>query len=229
MTSTPGAGGAIVLARMDSFRYPGKPFVPILSVPMIEWVTRRLLVAGLSRQRVALATTNRSIDDPLADWAHQQGLPVFRGATEDVASRTYSCATTLGWSAFARVNGDSPLVQGDLVLSALNSLEAGQADFVTNLVPRTFPYGVAVEAITAQLYAQTLGDASLAEREHVTAHLYRRLPTRTLTLNCPHGDLSKHSLTVDMPEDRERMEQLVAATGIPLDVVSYWDVLARDA
>ena len=227
MTTPRGSDGAIVLARMDSSRYPGKPFAPIAGVPMIEWVTRRLLAAGLSRQQVAIATTTRSVDDPLADWSLRQGLALFRGSAEDVADRTLSCATTLGWSAFARVNGDSPLIQGDLVLSALTALDAGEADFVTNLVPRTFPYGVAVEVVSVPLYAQTLTDASPADREHVTAHLYRRLPTRTLTLKCPHGDLSKHSLTVDRPEDRARMEHLLAATGRPLELVGYWDVLAR--
>jgi spore coat polysaccharide biosynthesis protein SpsF len=205
--------GAVVLARLDSSRLPGKALRPFLGVPLVEFVCRRLLAGGLACRQVALATTARPCDDALAAWGEGFGIHVHRGPTDDVALRFLECATALGWKHAARVNGDSPLVDGGLVHRGLHEIRKQDAAFATNLVPRTFPYGVALEVVELGFYASRLGDATPVDREHVTPHIYRALPPTTLCYFCEHGDLSTVRLCVDTPDDESRITGYLAAAG----------------
>ena len=78
--------GAVIVARMQSSRLPGKSMVPIAGRPSLEWIVRRL---GASRhiQRFVLATTTNPADDPIAVLAARLGHRCFRGSEDDVLGR----------------------------------------------------------------------------------------------------------------------------------------------
>ena len=57
---------ALVQARMGSTRFPGKMFQLLGNHPILEWVLRRVIRAKFINE-VVLATTDRSIDDPLVE------------------------------------------------------------------------------------------------------------------------------------------------------------------
>jgi len=52
----------VIPARMGSSRYPGKPLVPILGLPMIEHVRRRCLMVD-DVDDVIVATCDREVAD----------------------------------------------------------------------------------------------------------------------------------------------------------------------
>lgn len=205
--------GAIIVARMGSKRLPGKALRTALGWPMIEIVARRLFLAGFTRERVVVATTDQLRDRELVDWCRSFGLEAFRGDEDDVAARCLACAEWRGWRAFARVNGDSPFVPGRLIHAALAEVEKRGSSFVTNLAPRSFPYGVSVEVIDTAMYRDSLSAMRPDEAEHVTLHLYRALPERHKNLVCEAGDLSSIRLTVDTAADEVRINTLLAGAG----------------
>ena len=219
---------AIVLVRMDSSRLPGKALAELDGRPLIEIVWERTRLAGIGP--VALATTNRAVDDPLADWAKRVGASVFRdsGPTDDVAGRLLraadSLAPRLAW--VARVNGDSPLTDPGLLRAGLR-LAAPGIDYVTNLAPRTHPYGVSVELLRVDALREFVSAGLTArEREHATLPFRERLPkTHVARLPaCPLG-LADLRLTVDEPGDLERLARIVKDAGPEWTKKSYAHVL----
>jgi spore coat polysaccharide biosynthesis protein SpsF len=205
--------GAIIVARMGSKRLPGKALRATLGRPLIEIVARRLLLGGVTRERLIVATTDQPSDRELVRWCESFGVDVYRGDATNVAARCLSCAEWRGWRAFARVNGDSPFAPGSLIDTALSEVERGSVSFVTNLAPRSFPYGVSVEVIDTVVYRDSLAAMRPEEAEHVTMHLYRALPQHHKNLLCPVGDLSSVRLTVDTAADEVRINALLNRAG----------------
>jgi spore coat polysaccharide biosynthesis protein SpsF len=205
--------GAIIVARMGSKRLPGKALRGALGWPLIEIVCRRLLLAGFTRERLVVATTDRADDGEIVNWCKSFGVKAYQGDESNVAARCLACARWRGWRAFARVNGDSPFTPGELIHAALAEVEQRGSSFVTNLAPRSFPYGVSVEAIDTAMYHESLSAMRPDEAEHVTLHLYRALPESYKNLVCKARDLSTVRLTVDTTADEVRINTLLARAG----------------
>ena len=202
--------GAVILARMTSSRLPGKPLRPIGDSPLIGYVLARLRrVEGLDA--IVLATSSDPSDDELAAFAGENGIGLHRGPLDDVAGRVLAAARANGLDAVARVNGDSPWLDPGLLSEAVAAWRRGGADVVTNLVERTWPYGVAAEVVSVDALARAIEDAPAEEREHVTQALYLR-PEGFSILALPAADPPDPELrlTVDTEADLERFARLVA-------------------
>jgi spore coat polysaccharide biosynthesis protein SpsF (cytidylyltransferase family) len=200
------------LCRLDARRLPGKPLAEVGGRPLLWYVLHRLqAVPGLA-DAIVLATTDRPVDDPLAAYAEANGLPVFRGSLDDVAGRMLACAEAYRFDRIFRINADSPFVDPDLISQACDIAGKAEHDIVTNLCPRTFPYGVAVENLSVAAFARGYGSITdAADLEHATQYFYRHPDDFTLyNIRCPHGDLSRHRLTVDTAEDLEAFGRFVA-------------------
>src|SRR4051812_7803637 len=110
--------GAIILARLDSNRLPGKALRDIAGRPLVGYVVDLCRqVAGVDQ--VVLATSNRAVDEPLARFARSEGIACVRGDTEDVAGRFLYAMESTGFAGALRVNGDSPLNRPALLARAV--------------------------------------------------------------------------------------------------------------
>ncbi len=80
--------GAIIQARMNSSRLPGKVLMNIQGKPIIEYlITQLQRVQKL--EKIILATTTNSEDDPLVEHAGKNQIHHFRGSEHDVLERYY--------------------------------------------------------------------------------------------------------------------------------------------
>jgi spore coat polysaccharide biosynthesis protein SpsF len=217
--------GLIIACRMSSQRLPGKSLAPVAGRPLLWYVHSRLEPLGLP---VVVATSDDGSDDAIAAYCRDAELPCHRGSLADVAGRLLSAARAHGLESFARINGDSPFVDRELLRTAFAALEAENLDFVTNLVPRTYPYGVAVEVIRTAAYEGILAESDPgADREHATQAVYRRLATmRHRRLVRTAGDLSARSLTIDTAADLEAFRQFHASRHEAWDRITYHDAIA---
>ena len=204
--------GAIIVARMDSRRFPGKVLHPILGRPMLWHVAQICRQVRALEGRIIIATTTRSIDNPIARFAFDHELRIFRGDTDDVARRLSDCSRFARWDAFFRVNADSPCLQPDLLDQAAAIYTSGELDLVTNLHPRSFPYGVSVELLRASTFAQAcLRFDGRNHREHATLYYYEHAQEfRIHNIANPASNTPLPSLTLDMPEDLARIEAYLA-------------------
>lgn len=219
--------GAIIVARMDSRRLAGKVLAACEGAPLLWYVASRVGLVKSFEDRVVVATSDRSVDDPLEAYCHSLGLPVFRGATDDVAGRILACAQCHGFDWFARINADSPLTDPELLGEACEVAELDDHDFVTNLQPRSFPYGVSVELIRTEYFEQAYAKFRGPEdREHVTRYLYDHLPEiRYANIVRRGDDLSGERLTIDTPEDLEAFRTFVAGQRRDWLDVTYADAV----
>jgi len=86
----------------------------IAGEPLIKRVINRVSkVKKLST--VVVATSNSKNDDRLVEYIQSLNIEVFRGAAHDVLNRAVSCASYLGVDKFIRINGDSPLIDPELL------------------------------------------------------------------------------------------------------------------
>lgn len=219
--------GAIILARIDSRRLPGKALRDLCGKPLIRWAidTCREL-DGIDV--VVLATTDRTTDDALADYARSIELPCFRGDCDDVAGRFLAAMEEYKLEGALRFNGDSPLNRKRLLASAVATFREGGLDLVSNVPERTFPYGISAEvvgldAMRMAVAAMACDDAS---REHVTKYFYDH-PTlvRSHLIRAPDTSLAGARLAIDDAKDLARATWIISELGDRAADASLGDIV----
>lgn len=222
-----GKAAAFIYARSDSRRLPGKIFLELGGHKVIDIVHAR--AARLDVGNVVMLTTGRKVDDPIASHCAAHGYNCLRGNTDDLVQRTLQALELYTPHTIVRVNGDCPLFEPTLANAALEYIQnENGTDMVSNIVSRTFPYGISVECMSAEAYVCHAGAAAVAEREHVTQHLYRLADQLSLSsMRDSSGDNSNRRLTLDTVEDARQLTRLFAGR----DVVTtpYWEFLNMSA
>lgn len=215
----------IVQARMSSQRLPGKVLRQVAQKPLLQY-----LIESLSQCRennlVLIATSVDRSDDPVEDFCSKLGVAVHRGPLDDVAARFSEAASRHRLDAFARVSGDSPLIDHRLVDQMLSIFKAGDFDLVTNVMKRTFPKGHSVEIMRSSAFAKALGLSNLpTDREHVTPAFYRNPDAFSIRSVTSPEDRSSVNFCVDTPEDLARFEAIIAKMKKPHWQYSSGDLL----
>jgi len=206
--------GILIQARMSSRRLPGKVLKPLAGKPVLGHVVDRCKrVEGADL--VAVVTSVEPSDDPVAAFAEDAGVALFRGSLDDVAARFIGAAAALETDAFVRVNADSPLLDPALLARGIAMFRGGGADLVSNVARRTFPTGLSVEVVDRARYQTAYGGMDAEEREHVTLHYYRNPEQFRIASFESERELGDRTLSVDTPEDFERIERIVCALERP--------------
>jgi spore coat polysaccharide biosynthesis protein SpsF len=220
--------GAIILCRLDSKRLPGKVLADVAGKPLLWYVLSRCL-AVRCLDKVFVATSDRLVDNPIDDYCRSQGYRIFRGPAEDVAARLLLCAEQAGLDYFFRVNADSPCLKPRLLEQALGLSRNGDWDLITNLHPRSFPYGISVELLKTSSFRKAYpAMVQAGQTEHATQYLYQHLELfRWHNILHSGEDLSSMRLTVDTAEDLHWFRSLVSRTDGAWDRVSYERILTN--
>lgn len=203
---------AILQARMSSTRLPGKVLKPILGRPMLALQLERL--ARASRiDRLVIATSTEASDDPIADFCTAEGHLCHRGSLTDVLGRFWSAYVAHGPADHVvRLTADCPLADPAIVDACIAlHLESG-ADYTSNGLVRTYPDGLDVEVMTADMLRRANAEAPPGpSREHVTMHIYQNPDRfRIVHLTQPR-DLGELRWTVDTPADLAMVTAVFAA------------------
>ena len=214
---------AIVQARMGSTRLPGKVMADLGGVPMINFLLERLSHAR-SLNSIVVATTDAPSDDILARHLEAAGIAVFRGSVDDVLDRFYQAARTARADTVVRITGDCPLVDPDLVDEVIEAYRAGDADYVSNVSPPTYPDGLDTEVFSFAALERAWHETnSKYDREHATPYL--RNSGKFRTLNISHKlDLSAERWTVDEASDLKVVRAIIE-TFSPRTDFSWQDVV----
>lgn len=217
--------GVLVYVRLDSARLNKKALQIINGRSLVSIVILR--AKRVDSAQVIIASTNRDIDRPLQEIASLNGVPFFGGDPADLVDRTVGVIQNFSLDRVVRVNGDSPLVSPELINAGLSLMEPS-CPFVTNLHPRSYPYGVAVEIFDTKLYLSMQRFAQLEQREHVTAHLYSnidRINHKNIRNNI---DLSgSQHLTIDTQQDLDLYRRVIEQGHLDPGTVHFADYLKK--
>jgi spore coat polysaccharide biosynthesis protein SpsF len=209
--------GLIIFSRFDSTRLPGKALRKVGPNSLLGHViARSRRVKG--NFPIVLATTDRLIDDPLAEFAISEGIEVFRGALDDVAGRAVSCARYFGFDRFVRICGDRPFLDPELIDVLLLKQLKDNLDLATNAAKKTYSAGVATEVVSTSALESALTKTNeVADREHVTRYFYQH-PNDFSIFNIEATDerYADVNLAIDTELDLHRAEWIMERLNDPV-------------
>lgn len=161
---------AVIQARMGSTRLPGKIMLPLNCKPVLTHVIKRTKSADVVNE-VVVATSENKRDDIVAYQAKQDGATVYRGSEDDVLGRMFKSAQATSADIVIRITSDCPLISPDVLDYVVTQLEHLDVDYSANILERTFPRGLDVEAFTFDSfrYVETQSNEKY-QREHVTPY-----------------------------------------------------------
>lgn len=215
---------AVVQARMGSSRLPGKVLADLGGRPVLQLMLERLRPADVDR--VVVATSDRGIDDPVAELATQLGIDVVRGPEADVLARFAIALDRFPADDVVRLTADCPLTDPALVDAALDLHRSTGADYTSNSLERTYPDGLDVEVVRTSALRAAVAEANEPEeREHVMPFVYHR-PDRFRLASLETAEWLGHERwTLDTADDLDRLRSIV--DGLPDPVAAAWhEVLA---
>ncbi len=223
--------GIVVFARSDSRRLPGKVLRLLQGRPMLAWTLVRLQRSRIA-DKVILATTDRLCDDGVAALGAEVSVPVVRGSCENVLGRAAQALREHDLDVLVRVSGDSPFIDSALVDELLARQAETGADLVTNVYPhRRLVPGLSVEVLTKSglVWAEAAAESD-GDREHVTAHIYRKAKSGACPLTIiPAGPELKvpgaMTLAVDTEQDFAAAAALARSFGRDLETAPWRDIL----
>ena len=191
---------AIIQARYNSTRFPGKVLKKINNQTILE-----ILVKRLSRSKyiskIIVACSNNFNDRPIVSICKKLGLSYFVGSENDVLDRFYKAAKKYKAINIVRITADCPLIDSNVVDQLICNFFLKNVDYASNINPPTFPDGLDVEIFKFGALKEAHYKAKqFTEREHVTPFIIYNKKFKKFNL-INSKDCSFLRLTLDEKED----------------------------
>jgi spore coat polysaccharide biosynthesis protein SpsF len=192
---------AIIQARMNSTRLPGKVLMDLGGETVLARVVRRLRRARLIDE-IVVATTNSEVDDSIVRECQSLAVRFFRGEESDVLDRYYQAVQWIGADGIVRVTSDCPLIDPEITDHTIRAFLECRPDYASNALQQTFPRGLDTEVITWEALARAWEGARLPyQRAHVTPYIYENPDRFHILAVKADADYSSHRWTLDTMED----------------------------
>lgn len=218
----------IIQARMGSTRLPGKVLKEACGKALLELLVERLKYSK-AIDKIIVATSQSEADDEITELCSKDNILFFRGSEDDVLDRFFQAASFFGakeGDAVIRITGDCPLIDPTVVDSVAELFLGADFDYVSNVLPPTYPDGLDVEILKFSTLKEIWEKAYLAsDREHVTCYIENNIDEFSIGNLESEKDYSSIRLTVDEPEDFEIVKNIFEALYDPSRVFLMQEVL----
>ena len=218
----------IIQARMSSSRLPGKVLMDICGKPMLFHQITRLKNCDLVDD-IVIATTSNELDDEIIRTAKMTDVRWYRGSEHDVLSRYIEAAEESKADIIIRSTADCPLIDPsitdkviELLLKNINSY-----DYTSNIIRRTYPRGLDVEAFFIDTLSRINRLAKeQSDREHVTSILRSNFASKFL-IGSIEDSINNSDLrwTVDTSEDLSLVRNLYSKLDLTNKIINYQEVI----
>lgn len=192
---------AIIQARMQSTRLPGKVLMPIpltSDTSILEQIVKQLLKSKL-QLIVIVATSKNKADDAIASLCISKNIKVFRGDEEDVHSRFLEILDNSDYRTAVRLTGDNPIIDVECLDNVIENHIKSHADYSYT---KGLPIGMNFEVFDVKAFHRISSRVlTVEDKEHVTL---RFKSDDTFTKNLIKIDLGIRQqlrLTIDYPSD----------------------------
>jgi len=221
--------GVIIFSRLDSKRLPGKALLDISGRPMLgRVIDRAKSIKGVDH--IIVATSSRSIDDPIVSFAKSENVEIFRGSVDNVGERALGVCDKFGLTKFARICGDRPFFAPKVISDLIDMHNESNVDITTTMFPRSYPPGLTGEVVTTLALQKAMSETKEAsDVEHITSYFYRHSEKFSiLNLDPPEDiDLNGLHLVVDDKTDLERVRWIASQLGDSGEVFSDLSEVVR--
>ena len=206
---------ATIEARMTSSRLPGKVLLPAGGVPMLKHLVTRLQAVP-SIQEIVLASTENERDEPLADFALQEGIECYRGSEDDVMLRVIGAAESVQAEVVVEITGDCPIIDPQIIEQTIGMFQANEADYVSNAHIRSYPDGMDTQVFMLETLKRSaaITDDPL-DHEHVTLHIrnHPEIFSHIHLVAPPELHWPDLGLTLDEEDDYELLKKIIEHFG----------------
>lgn len=213
---------------MTSTRLPGKVLAEVGGRPMLEQQLRRLAMTRTVDEFV-IATTENVSDDSICALATRLFVRCHRGSEHDVLSRVVDAARAARAQIVVRVTADCPLLDPKVVDRVVQAIvDDPGCDYASNVLDRTYPRGLDVEAVRMSALERVAAAATSKEaREHVTWHIVREAPDAFTTASVRDDeDNTDLRWTVDTEDDLAVVRQIYDGMNLDGEHAGYPEILA---
>jgi spore coat polysaccharide biosynthesis protein SpsF (cytidylyltransferase family) len=201
---------AIIGARLNSSRLPGKHLLPLAGKPLIERLLQRLHHCK-NLDEIVLATTKDSFNKPLTNWAQNQvECYAHSGDVNDLMGRIDAVVSSHNADIIVYICGDCPLIDPLFIEHGIQALKANTDAETIILSPEIKSIHEGIHFYSRKGWNKLIQKSKEPmEREHVgyadsKYHILRKLCIED------SGDYSavNHRISVDTHADYEFMSQL---------------------
>ena len=200
---------AIIQARMNSTRLPGKVLLDLNGETMLSRVVRRVKRTSMLNE-IVVATSDNAADDVIENECEKLNVPVFRGNESDVLDRYYQASLFHKAEVVVRITSDCPLIEPTIIDKVIAAfLNSSNVDYASNTLVRTYPRGLDTEVFTASALASASREAIKPyHRAHVTPYIYENPNFFKLLSVTSSSDYSCYRWTVDTAEDFQFIQRV---------------------
>jgi glutamate-1-semialdehyde aminotransferase/spore coat polysaccharide biosynthesis protein SpsF (cytidylyltransferase family) len=191
---------AIIQARYNSTRFPGKVVKKINNKTILEILIRRL-TRSKHITKIIVACSNNRKDKAIVTICRKLNVNYFIGSENDVLNRFYQTAKKYRGINIVRITADCPLIDSNIVDDVISNFFFKNVDYASNVNPPTFPDGLDVEVFKFSVLKEAYINAKKSEeREHVTSFIINNKKFKKFNLK-NSIDYSSLRLTLDEKED----------------------------
>jgi len=199
---------AIIQARYNSTRFPGKVVKKINHQSVLEILIKRLSKSK-NISKIIVACSKNPKDKEIINICSKLGVNFFLGSENNVLDRFYKAAKKYKVSNILRVTADCPLIDAEIVDNLINNFFLNKVDYASNTNPPTFPDGLDVEIFKFNALKLAYFKAKKSyEKEHVTPYIINNKNFKKFNLH-NSKDYSFLRLTLDEKEDFILIEKII--------------------
>jgi len=205
---------AIIQARMQSSRLPGKVLLPLAGHSVLWWMVKRASLAKLVDE-IVIATTINPANDPIRfkKYFGKESLSVdwnifsYNGIEDDVIGRVLDCADEYKADIIVDLTADCPMVSPHNIDTLIKLLLKYDFDYVSNCIIRSWPDGLDIQVYKTEAL-QECKDL-FSPQQHCGWNI-AQYPVifKTQHYGAPNADMCwpELGLTLDTPEDYELLK-----------------------
>ena len=168
---------------MGSTRLPGKIMLRFGGSTILGHILNTLRSAGVTSERLIVATTTNPLDDVIEEYVAELGLMAVRGDESNVMHRYQLAAKVAKAENIVRLTADNPVLDMRLVAHCISRHEKDRPHLTSTRlineelqVIRFVPKGSSVDIMTSEsLMAINSSDLSAFDKEHVIPWYYPNL------------------------------------------------------
>ena len=207
---------------MGSTRLAGKTLKILEGEPLIMQVIHRLKL--IKNCTIVLLTSDTLKDDVLENWCKDNDILCFRGSEDNVLERYYEASKYYKADNIIRATGDNPLVEPYFANELLEKHIALNADYSSNKseVGSNLPDGLGIEIFSFNALKISMNKSTQEHHfEHVNEYILENRRDFKIYKDVNIGGLLDRSylrLTVDTPEDFERVEKIFKDKKFSIDI-----------
>jgi glutamate-1-semialdehyde 2,1-aminomutase len=199
---------AIIQARHDSKRFPGKVLKKINNQSILEIIIKRLNKCH-NISKIIVACSDNKNDIKIINLCKKLKIDYFIGSESNVLERFYKASVKFKGSNILRITADCPLIDYVIVDKIINKFFSANLDYASNINPPTFPDGLDAEIFTFAALKKAHKQANTQiEREHIRPFMLSNKSFKKFNLES-RKNYSSIRLTIDEPVDFKVIKDII--------------------